>query len=68
MFDDPSWFQCESNFISFVQFLLKNAKVLQKVIVKKSMQEDTFPNEFFVAANKLLAFPRSSPDAVVMFC
>ena len=58
-------------FILVVQFLLKNAKVLEKMVVTKPlvMQNQTRKVlcEFLQVAQKLLSFPRSSPRAVVMF-
>ncbi|GMP58936.1 hypothetical protein CsSME_00022418 [Camellia sinensis var. sinensis] len=49
---------------SFVQFLLKNARVLQKMVIKV----DCLPHkELFQVAQKFLSFPRSSPNAVIMF-
>ncbi|XP_058197929.1 uncharacterized protein LOC131313569 [Rhododendron vialii] len=67
VFVDLSWFHDESNFFSFVQFLLKMQRCCKRLL-KMSMLGDALPKEFFVAANKLLTFPRSSPDAAVMFC
>ncbi|XP_058226245.1 F-box/LRR-repeat protein At5g02910-like [Rhododendron vialii] len=70
VFADSSWLQmygCESNFFDLVQFLLKNAKVLQKIIINTSRLEDVMPKEFFQASKKILSFPRSSPEAVVLF-
>ncbi|XP_058198255.1 putative F-box protein At1g49610 [Rhododendron vialii] len=52
---------CDSNFFSFIQFLLRNARVLQKMVISKPQKK------YFKAAQKLLSFPRSSPDAVVIF-
>ncbi|GMP58961.1 hypothetical protein CsSME_00022434 [Camellia sinensis var. sinensis] len=49
---------------SFVQFLLKNARVLQQMVIKV----DCLPHkELFQVAQKFLSFPRSSPNAVIMF-
>ncbi|KAL7240367.1 hypothetical protein ACSBR2_006086 [Camellia fascicularis] len=57
------WNCCDFYF-SFVQFLLKNSRVLQKMVVKA----DCIPlKEHFQAAQRLLSFPRSSSDAVIMF-
>ncbi|KAG5535072.1 hypothetical protein RHGRI_023001 [Rhododendron griersonianum] len=70
VFADSSWLQVygfESNFFDLVQFLLKNAKVLQKIIINTSRLEDVMPKEFFRASKKILSFPRSSPEAVVLF-
>ena len=54
-----------------VQFLLKNAKVLEKmdIIEPRVMQTQTCNvlHECLQVAQKLLSFPRSSPHAVVMF-
>ncbi|KAL7240363.1 hypothetical protein ACSBR2_006082 [Camellia fascicularis] len=49
---------------SFVQFLLKNARVLQKMVIKVDWIR---LEERFQAAQRFLSFPRSSPDAVIMF-
>ncbi|CAL5399753.1 unnamed protein product [Camellia sinensis] len=49
---------------SFVQFLLKNARVLQQMVINV----DCLPHkELFQVAQKFLSFPRSSPNAVIMF-
>ncbi|GFY91802.1 hypothetical protein Acr_08g0001980 [Actinidia rufa] len=56
----------DSNF-PLVQFLLKNARVLQKMVINMAGETSKPPEEFFQAAQKLLSFPRCSPDAVVMF-
>jgi len=68
VFADLSWFYDDSHFYYFAQFLLKNAKVLQKMIICTSTLEDAVPNEILEASKKLLSFPRTSPEAVVMFC
>ncbi|GMY37229.1 putative F-box protein At1g49610 [Fagus crenata] len=58
-------------FILVVQFLLENAKVLEKMVFcePRVKQNQTFNmlQEFLQVAQKLLSFPRSSPSAVVMF-
>ncbi|KAL6990964.1 hypothetical protein U1Q18_009084 [Sarracenia purpurea var. burkii] len=51
---------------SFTQFLLKNAMVLQKMVIDINEASSDIPKEVFQAAQKLLSFPRSSSDAVVM--
>jgi hypothetical protein len=67
VFADLSWFYEESHFYYFAQFLLKNAKVLQKMIICTLWLEDSVPKEIFEASKKLLGFPRTSPEAIVMF-
>ncbi|KAE9461759.1 hypothetical protein C3L33_06321, partial [Rhododendron williamsianum] len=47
--------------LTFVQFILMNARVLQKMVIDAQMRGYNWQNEF-------TQFPRSSPDAVVMFC
>ncbi|KAE9461823.1 hypothetical protein C3L33_06302, partial [Rhododendron williamsianum] len=64
--DDLMRYHCDSNLLSFVQFLLRNARVLQKMVI--SMRSDDRLKECFEAAKKLISFPRSSPDATVIFC
>ncbi|KAE9461822.1 hypothetical protein C3L33_06303, partial [Rhododendron williamsianum] len=64
--DDLMRYHCDSNLLSFVQFLLRNARVLQKMVI--SMRSDDRLKECFEAAKKLISFPRSSPDAAVIFC
>ncbi|KAE9461818.1 hypothetical protein C3L33_06307, partial [Rhododendron williamsianum] len=59
-----SWWCCDSNFLAFVQFLLRNARVLQKMVINKP--NDYRLEDYFQAAQKLLRFPRSSPDAEVL--
>ncbi|KAH7838768.1 hypothetical protein Vadar_030920 [Vaccinium darrowii] len=54
-------------YLSFVRFLLKNARVLQKMVINAEIVGCNSQKEFSRAAQKLLSFPRSSPDAVVMF-
>ncbi|KAL0012676.1 hypothetical protein SO802_007784 [Lithocarpus litseifolius] len=58
-------------FIFLVQFLLKSAKVLEKMVITEAlpMQNPTHDMllKFLRVAQKLLGFPRSSPHAVVMF-
>ncbi|KAG5516777.1 hypothetical protein RHGRI_037503 [Rhododendron griersonianum] len=63
--DDLMRYHCDSNLLSFVQFLLRNARVLQKMVI--STRSDDRLKECFEAAKKLLSFPRSSPDAAVIF-
>jgi len=57
-------------FILAVQFLLKNAKVLEKMVITKPQvmqnQMRNMLHEFLQVAQKLLSFPRSFPHAVVM--
>ncbi|XP_058195926.1 F-box protein At5g03100-like isoform X2 [Rhododendron vialii] len=55
-------------YLPFVQFLLKNARVLQKMVIDAQTGGCNWPKEFSQAAQKLLSFPRSSPNAVVLFC
>ena len=58
-------------FISVVQFLLKNAKVLEKMTITEPwfMRNQTcfWGREFLQVAQKLLSFPRSSPNTMIMF-
>jgi len=58
-------------FILVVQFLLKNAKVQEKMVITTSrdMQNERriLLLEFLKVAQKFLSFPRSSPHAVIMF-
>ncbi|XP_075666006.1 F-box protein At5g03100-like [Castanea sativa] len=58
-------------FILVVQFLLKNAKVLEKMVITTSrdMQNEKriMLPEFLQVTQQLLSFPRSSPHAVVLF-
>ncbi|XP_050290561.1 F-box protein At5g03100-like [Quercus robur] len=58
-------------FFFLVQFLLKNAKVLEKMVITEAlpMQNPTrnMLLKFLRVAQKLLSFPRSFPHAVVMF-
>ncbi|KAG5516749.1 hypothetical protein RHGRI_037476 [Rhododendron griersonianum] len=53
--------------LSFAQFLLKNARLLQKMVIDLEMLSRNWPTEFVRAARKLSSFPRSSPNAVVLF-
>ncbi|KAG5516741.1 hypothetical protein RHGRI_037468 [Rhododendron griersonianum] len=62
-FAGARWLCSDLNF-AFVQFLVENARVLQKMVID-ALRDDVKPTtEFF---QKLLSFPRSSPNAVVMF-
>lgn len=54
-------------YLSFVQFILENARVLQKMVITARMEGNNWQKEFTQAAQKLLSFPRSSPHAVVLF-
>ncbi|KAK7818310.1 putative f-box/lrr-repeat protein [Quercus suber] len=58
-------------FILVVQFLLKNAMVLEKMVIIASRdmqnQKRLVLPEFLQVTQKLLSFPRSSPHAVVLF-
>ncbi|KAL7260440.1 hypothetical protein ACSBR1_006159 [Camellia fascicularis] len=63
-FDGSRWNYCDFHF-SFAQFLLKNARVLQKMVI--NMLDCILQKEHFQAAQRFLSFPRSSPDAVIMF-
>ncbi|XP_030966371.1 putative F-box protein At1g49610 [Quercus lobata] len=61
----------KKEFILVVKFLLENAKVLKKMVITKpwAMQNPTrnMLRESLRVAQKLLSFPRASPNAVVMF-
>ncbi|KAG5516779.1 hypothetical protein RHGRI_037504 [Rhododendron griersonianum] len=66
---DDLMYHCDSNFFSFIQFLLRNARVLQKMVISTpSSPSDAQLKEYFKAAKKLLSFPRASTDAAVIFC
>ncbi|XP_030963609.1 uncharacterized protein LOC115984736 [Quercus lobata] len=58
-------------FIFLVQFLLKKAKVLKKMVIIDALPtQNPTPDillKFLSVAQKLLSFPRSSPHAIVMF-
>ncbi|XP_030962070.1 putative F-box/LRR-repeat protein At3g18150 [Quercus lobata] len=64
-------FHMKEAFILVVQFLLKNAKVQEKMVITTSrdMQNERriLLLEFLKVAQKFLSFPRSSPHAVIMF-
>ncbi|KAK4587878.1 hypothetical protein RGQ29_019039 [Quercus rubra] len=57
-------------FISVVQFLLKNAKVLEKMVISEALvtQNQKMVHEFRQMAQKLISFPKSSPQVMVMSC
>ncbi|GFZ03129.1 hypothetical protein Acr_15g0017370 [Actinidia rufa] len=61
-FSGVSWNYLDLYF-SFVQFLLKNARVLQKMVIDAPREDGRNPTEVSL---KLLSFPRSSPNVVVM--
>lgn len=84
VFADSSWFMyghgfqsCwvnqkpESNFFELVQFLLKNVKVLQKIIINTSSLEDVMPKEISQAHKrifelfKILSWGNSSAFLVI---
>jgi len=57
-------------FVLVVQFLLKNANVMEKMIITKPrvmQNQRCMLHAFLQVAQKLLSFPRSSPHAVIMF-
>ena len=58
-------------FILVVQFSLKKAKVLKKMVIIDALPtQNPTPDillKFLSVAQKLLSFPRSSPHAIVMF-
>ncbi|KAK7842492.1 putative f-box protein [Quercus suber] len=65
-----SLFHIKEVFFSVVQFLLKNAKVMEKMVITKPQvmqNEKGMLQVFLQVAQKLLSFPRSSPHAVIMF-
>ncbi|KAK7836399.1 hypothetical protein CFP56_022552 [Quercus suber] len=57
--------------IFVVEFLLKNAKVLEKMVITEPqvMQNETHNIllKFLQVPQKLLSFPKASPHAVVVF-
>ncbi|KAL4628827.1 hypothetical protein ACB092_05G266300 [Castanea dentata] len=64
-------FHTKDVFILVVEFLLKNAKVLEKMVITEPwVMQNGIHNmqlKFLQVSQKLLSFPRSSPHAVVMF-
>ncbi|KAL0012665.1 hypothetical protein SO802_007773 [Lithocarpus litseifolius] len=64
-------FHTKDVFILVVEFLLKNAKVLEKMVFTEPwVMQNGIHNmqlKFLQVSQKLLSFPRSSPHAVVMF-
>ncbi|XP_065618068.1 putative F-box protein At1g49610 [Quercus suber] len=64
-------FHRKEEFILVVQFLLQNAKVLEKMVITTpwDMQNERsiLLLKFLKVGQKLLSFPRSSPHAVIMF-
>ena len=64
-------FHIKEVFILVVRFLLKNAKVLEKMVISEprvmKYQIGDMPYEILQVTQKLLSFPRSSPHAMVMF-
>ena len=65
-----SLFHIKEVFFLVVQFLLKNAKVMEKMVITKPwvmQNEKAMLHVFLQVAQKLLSFPRSSPHAVIMF-
>lgn len=56
--------------ISVVELLLKNARVLEKMVIAKPQDiqnQRHMLHDFLEVAQKLLSIPRSSPHAVIMF-
>lgn len=62
-FAGVSWLYLDMNF-AFVQFLLENARVLQKMVFDNLPDDVKMTTEF---SQKILSFPRSSPNAMVIF-
>ena len=64
-------FHTKDVFILVVEFLLKNAKVLEKMVITEPwVMQNGIHNmqlKFLQVSQKLLSFPRISPHAVVMF-
>ncbi|KAK7836453.1 hypothetical protein CFP56_022501 [Quercus suber] len=62
-------FHTKDVFVLVVEFLLKNAKVLEKMVIAKPqvMQNETHNIllKFLQVPQKLLSFPRASPHAVL---
>ena len=57
-------------FISVVEFLLKNARVLEKMVIAKPQDiqnQRHMLHDFLEVAQELLSIPRSSPHVVIMF-
>ncbi|OIT22463.1 putative f-box protein [Nicotiana attenuata] len=56
------WWDCDEYILSFLQIVLQNGMVLQKIII------DFFEiNSYEKLTKKLLSFPRSSREAVILF-
>ncbi|OIT22464.1 PREDICTED: F-box protein At5g03100-like [Nicotiana attenuata] len=55
--------------LSFLEVVLKNAMVLEKIFIGSSKNEPWIPTDadYRRVANKMLSFPRSSKDAVILF-
>ena len=57
-------------FILVVEFLLKNTRVLEKMVIAKPhyiQNQRHMLLDFLEVAQKLLSIPRSSPHVVIMF-
>ena len=65
---DPGY--CDIQFaIAFIEFLLKNAQVLEKMVinVRKVKRQTSYAAQELPVVQKLLSFTRASPRAAVLF-
>lgn len=61
-----TWYVDSTSMFSFIEFVLKNASKLEKMVIQAKPIDSHPPDLFFEIAQKLLRMPRSSPNAEVV--
>ncbi|XP_022880233.1 uncharacterized protein LOC111397503 [Olea europaea var. sylvestris] len=61
------WFYYETLILPLIEFVMKHASVLDKMVIEVRMPKSVGPECSVLAAQKLLRMPRSSPIAEVVF-
>ncbi|XP_022849225.1 putative F-box protein At1g49610 isoform X1 [Olea europaea var. sylvestris] len=61
-----TWYVDSTSLFSFIEFVLKNASKLEKMVIQAKPIDSHPPDLFFEIAQKLLRMPRSSPNAEVV--
>ncbi|KAH6808724.1 hypothetical protein C2S51_026507 [Perilla frutescens var. frutescens] len=62
------WVKYEKSILQFIEFFLKHATVLEKIVIQKSGGKKVESDDMILAAEKLLSLQRSFPTVELIFC
>lgn len=63
-----SWYFYEASIFQFIEFVLKHATMIEKIVIRKRGNKVIESEDMFVAAQKVVTLQRSFPTVEIVLC